>query len=365
MTDRVLGELVALRQQLRTVASSPGVHAARRLMEDVLPVLEPVWCLLVDDDSGVGFLRGLDPLGHAHNTVVATEAVHAYRSLDLAGPDMRAVWRVVSRPSVALVDSVRHPPRPRHVKHDGPVPARPLPATLGAAVRPALPRVLLSEWRDEPAVVPTLRRVLQTWCDLARNSTGERREVARLTLAAAMLARGAVLDGDVDTVKWFVKRWLGMAATDTRVDGTKAALLENGWHRLTVDDEFSVVRDSVTDLRVESMYQHRVHRPVWETQLRGAPVALLDEALTSSSQATNDTEKAVDRLMLKELLNDALGRLSTMELRAVQFTVIEGWTLAEAARELSITKYQLVRHRDRGMSKLRFPGQSAALRDYV
>jgi hypothetical protein len=180
-----------------------------------------------------------------------------------------------------------------------------------------------------------------------------------------MLARGAVLDGDVDTVKWFVKRWLGMAATDTRVDGTKAALLENGWHRLTVDDEFSVVRDSVTDLRVESMYQHRVHRPVWETQLRGAPVALLDEALTSSSQATNDTEKAVDRLMLKELLNDALGRLSTMELRAVQFTVIEGWTLAEAARELSITKYQLVRHRDRGMSKLRFPGQSAALRDYV
>lgn len=68
------------------MASSPGVHAAHQLTADVLPVLEPVWSVLVDNDNGVGFLRGSEP--HAHNTAVATEAVQTYR---YSGPDLRAV----------------------------------------------------------------------------------------------------------------------------------------------------------------------------------------------------------------------------------------------------------------------------------
>jgi hypothetical protein len=92
-----------------------------------------------------------------------------------------------------------------------------------------------------------------------------------------MLARGAVLDGDIATVKWFIDKWLGLSTTGARVDGASAALLENGWTASTTDSELSAVIDAVTTLRVESKYQHRLHRPVWETQLSGFPVTLLSE----------------------------------------------------------------------------------------
>jgi RNA polymerase sigma factor (sigma-70 family) len=361
MTDRLLVELLALREQLMVAAMSPGVDAARRLTAEVMPVLEPVWGVLVDEDNGVGFLRRLETDDeHALNAEVRGQVVRTYRSLDLAGPDMRAVWRALSRPSTALVDSVRNPPRPRHKVGDGPV-----RATLGASVRPALPGPLLGGWRDDTEVVPALRRVLRMWCEMTRNTTGERREVARLTLAAAMLARGAVLDGDTETVKWFVKRWLGLIATDSRVDGASAALLENGWHHRAVDDEFSAVRDSVTDLRVEALYQHRVHRPVWETQLRGAPVALLGETVESTLQASDEElHETISKIFLREQMISVLATLSERESGVIRLAIVEERTLDEIAQVYGVSKYCIQQVRRNAMKKLRHTSRSQVLEDY-
>lgn len=361
MTDRLLVELLTLREQLMVAARSPGVDAARRLTAEVMPVLEPVWSVLVDEDNGVGFLRRLETDDeHAVNADVRYQLVRTYRSLELTGPDMRAVWRALSRPSTALVDSVRNPPRPRPIDGDGPV-----RATLGASVRPALPGPLLGEWRDDIEVVPALRRILRMWCEMARNTTGERREAARLTLAAAMLARGAVLDGDTETVKWFVKRWLGLIATDSRVDGTSAALLGNGWHHRAVDDEFSAVRDSVTDLRVEALYQHRVHRPVWETQLRGVPVALLDETVASSLRPPGEEmHETVSKIFLVDQMSSVLATLSEREAGVIRLWIIEEKKLDEIAMIYGVSKYRITQVRDMAMSKLRHPSRSQVLRDY-
>ncbi len=359
--DRLLVELLALREQLMVAAMSPGVDAARRLTAKVMPVLEPVWSVLVGEGDGVGFLRRLDTDDeHALNADVRYQVVSTYRSLDLTGPDMCAVWRALSRPSTALVDSVRNPPRPRRVVGDGPV-----RATLGVSVRPALPGPLLGEWRDDTQVVPALRRVLRMWCEMARNTTGERREVARLTLAAAMLARGAVLDGDTETMKWFVKRWLGLVATDSRVDGASAALLENGWNHRAVDDEFSAVRDSVTDLRVEALYQHRVHRPVWETQLRGEPVALLSETVASSAQSSDEEiHQTVSRILLVDQVGSVLATLSERESGVIRLWIFYEKTLAEIALLYGVSQYRITQVRDSAMSKLRHISRSQVLEDY-
>jgi RNA polymerase sigma factor (sigma-70 family) len=203
------------------------------------------------------------------------------------------------------------------------------------------------------------------WCEMTRSTTGERREVARLTLAAAMLARGAVLDGDTETVKWFIKRWLGLMATDSRVDGASAALLENGWHHRAVDDEFSAVRDSVTDLRVETLYQHRVHRPVWETQLRGAPVALLGETVESSLQSSDEEmHETVSKIILVDQVSAALATLSERENGVIRLWIIEERTLDEIALVYGVSKYCIQQVRNEALHKLRHPCRSRCLRDY-
>lgn len=270
MTDQLLAELLVLREQLTAIAVSPEVRAARLLTADVMPVLEPVWTVLVDQDNGVGFLRSLGTCDEsAVNAEVASEVVRAFRSLELVSPGTGAVWQALSRPSIALVTSIRNPPRRQWRTGNQSV-----RATLGASVRPALPRLLLDEWRDDTEVVPALRRVLRMWCDLARNSTGERREVARLTLAAAMLARGAVLDGDTATVKWFVKRWLGLAATDSRVDpgrwGQRGAVGErlappNGGRRIFHRPRFGDRSPSRSPLSVSSAPSGVGNAIAWRT----------------------------------------------------------------------------------------------------
>ena len=175
-------------------------------------------------------------------------------------------------------------------------------------MRPSLPARLLAS-QDDAGIVPALRTVLRHWCDLAWHASGEQRETARLTLAAAMLARGAVLDGDTDTVTWFVDRWLGLRPTSYRVDGTSAALLEDGWVQRRVDEEFSAARDNVTSLRIESIEQHRLHRPVWQTQLRGTLVGLLNDPIGSSGFELIDSVGAVDPGL----------EANTTDLRAVRF----------------------------------------------
>jgi len=379
-----LGELVWLQQQLAAVASSRVVTGAHRLTAEVAPVLEPVWSILARAETtigGVGFLRrfGLeDARAEAAeiNAAVAKQAVETYQSLELIAPSTREVWSALARPARALVESVRTAGQPAAAAT---LRSEPGAATLDPTLRAALPRELLGGWERESAVVPAMRRLLRRWCELARHATGERREVARLTLAAGLLARGAVLDGDTETVAWFIDRWLGQCASPTRVDGVSAALLEDGWTHPRVDDEFSTVRDAVTDLRIEAMYQHRLHRPVWETQIGGGPVVLLSEP-SGSLRAGNglvpvelaDTlvdgapapEATAAQALLLEDLEWVLDTLSKRE-RKVALAFAQGRPKQETCAQLRISRHQLYRLEHRVLSKLRHPSRSQRLRDYL
>lgn len=375
----LLGQLLSLQHQLARLADSPSVNASRRLTAEVAAVLEPVWTVLAvaDPQGGIGYLRRIGDSNTsaeaaALNTAVAREVVQTYRGLNLVAPAMRDVWCALARPAAALIDSVRSPgPNMREAKPNN----EPVVGTLGATLRPVLPSRLLGTWDDDMEVVPALRRVLRRWCELARRATGEQREVARLTLAAALLARGAALDGDVATVEWFVERWLGLRSTTSRVDGATAALLEDGWTYRSVDHEFSAVRDTVTDLRIEAAYQHRLHRPIWETDLCGAPVALLSEPAASAqpngplladSLVTEDTvHEIVTQGLLKEQLQHVLNILSTEEARLVEMHFIEGRTWAEIRRTYGASRNSFDKVRNDLMGKLRHPSRSTALRDYL
>lgn len=281
-------EMLNLRRPLDQIASLPAVAQAHRLTAQVALVLEPVWSVVntsgAAGTSGIGYLRRYgspDPNQEAAaiNAAVAKRAVRAYGSLDLVAPATRDVWQALARPAEALWCSVQG--KNRQFSQGGTTSGGTV-TSVTPTVRPALPTALLGPWGCDNDVVPLLRRLLKRWCELARRSSGEQGEAARLTLAAAMLTRGAVLDGDSATVKWFIDKWLGLSATEARIDGASAALLENGWMAPTVDSELSAVIDAVTSLRVDSKYQHRLHRPVWETQLGGFPVSSLSEEFQSA-----------------------------------------------------------------------------------
>jgi hypothetical protein len=374
-TTDLVGDLLSLRRQIAVVAASPAIVTAHQLTAEVSAVLEPVWSVLAtrDDTTGIGFLRrlgGTTTEVQALNDAVAHRAVQTYQKLDLAAPAMRDVWRCLAKPAAALVASVRSSPG-RQAATPG---SEPTACTLGATVRPVLPVVLFDTWTDDTLVVPALRRVLRRWCDLARNATGEQCEVARLTLAAALLARGAILDGDTATVKWFVSRWLGLRSTDTRVDGASAALLEDGWVSRSVDEDFSAVRDTVTDLRIEAAYQHRLHRPAWETQLRGMPIGLLSEqtssshttgvALTDTLAATDNPFAVIDHGFLELQLKAVLATVSVRECFVI-WDRFHDVTQAQVAAKLGISVRKVREIERHTMRKLRHPSRSQVLRDYL
>lgn len=369
-----LEELLTLRRQLETVAGSPGVRAAHRLTSEVAEVLEPVWTVLAaaDASGGVGYLRSLcasspDQVRAALNEGVARTAIAKFGSINLVEPAVRDVWRSLARPSTALLESVRSD-KPKCSDTADSI------DRLEVTVRPHLPSLLLGGWTNDAQVVPMLRRVLCQWCDLARHASGERREVARLTLAAAMLARGAVLDGDTSTVRWFVNRWLGLHATESRVDGASAALLEDGWTYRSVDDEFSAVRDSVTDLRIEAAYQHRLHRPVWETQLAGASIGLLSElsgagpagdpVLAGTNAELEDPLTAATNALLKEQIVQVLRTFSERQATVIRGLLMDGKTRVQLQQELGLSRYRLKEIELDVMRKLRHPSRSIVLKDY-
>lgn len=194
----LLEELLWLREQLEALAASPVVTGAHRLTADVAPVLEPVWSIITDNDAaidGVGFLRQFG-IGCATreatrtNVAVATRAVQRYGSLELTAPSMREVWNALARPAHTPLESVRS-----STEVDASTGClKPGAGTIAPTVRPMLPGLLASS-RDT-TIIPALRQVLRRWCDLARQAAGERREVAWLTLAAALLAQGAALGDD-------------------------------------------------------------------------------------------------------------------------------------------------------------------------
>ncbi|WP_406476057.1 hypothetical protein [Streptomyces sp. NBC_01615] len=379
---QLVADLLRLRLRLDELAASQVVSASRRLALEMAPVLEPVWGLVADRRKGVGFLMQYgtaDPAEHAvrGNAAVAEAAVQTYQRPRLLGAEGSQVWAALARPADTLLAHVREPLSLGVRPGAGGTGAEARPTlSLQVDVRPVLPGTLHGSWEREASIVPALRAVLRRWCDLARHSSADSSagEVARLTLAAALLARGAALDGDTATVRWFVKRWLGLNATGTRVDGTIAALLEDGWTRRTVDAEFSAVQDSVADVRIESLYQHRLHRPVWETELRGAPVALLSDLASAregeqfdlaSGEAEDDVTAVVSRTLMTEQMHSVLDTLSEREAKLV-LGLFEGErTQAQLRAELGITRYRFEKIRRDVMRKLRHPSRSQVLRDYL
>ncbi|WP_143232593.1 sigma factor-like helix-turn-helix DNA-binding protein [Actinoplanes regularis] len=315
-------------------------------------MLEPVWTILSAQGSGegVGFLRRFGPTEGSElvselNDHVLQEATHAYGALDLTAPSTAGIWRSISQPSVALLESVRAPGSA--VDTD----------TLEVTVRPFLPDRLLAG-QDDTTIVPALRAVLRRWCELARYASGERKETARLTLAAAMLARGAVLDGDTDTVAWFLKRWLGLSPQASRIDGASAALLEGGWVRRRLDHDFSEIVATVSSLRLEINHQHRAHRPVWETQLKGFSVSLLSEPVDASgtelshtvpTSAVDETDAVDTRVLLKL----ALATLTEHEQHVVSLIYLGSRTRSDVAHTLGMSASAVDRLVRQSMVKLR------------
>jgi DNA-binding CsgD family transcriptional regulator len=391
--NAVISDVLWLRCQLDQIASNPAVGGAKQLLADVAPVLEPVWGIVGPLGGTAGMVGHLRRFGdqdvsdlalvHDANASVEYRAALAFQRLDLAAPSRRQIWEALARPATALLASVDV--STGCADHQDLAPPLDGLGSLQVNPRPLLPGELLTAWDDEAQVVPALRRVLRAWCDIARNATGERREVAQLTLAAALLTRGAALDGDTDTVRWFIDRWLGLAPTETRVDGAIAALLADGWRRPSVDPEFSGVQDTITDLRIratclrtEVKRQHRLHRPVWETQLGQQPIALLYDTLPGGSGVDGSApmtiaglcgsgdavEQEASQILLKEQLREVLKTVSERE-AAVALGFAEGKPWAQIARELGITRYRLDGIRGTVFRKLRHPSRSQVLRDYL
>ena len=194
-----------------------------------------------DSRSGVGHLRGLGKAGMADevsglNEAVLVEAVQAYGQINLVAPSADAIWRSLSRPSAALVRSVSAPSR--LLDQQGTTPGT---GVLDATVRPSLPARLLAS-QDDAGIVPALRAVLRRWCDLAcmQAVSNVRRPGSRSPRPCSLVA--PCLTVTPTPSPWSVDRWLGLRPTSYRVDGTSAALLEDGWVQRRVDEEFSAVR---------------------------------------------------------------------------------------------------------------------------
>ncbi|MFG3722276.1 LuxR C-terminal-related transcriptional regulator [Streptomyces massasporeus] len=358
----LIAELILIRQHLQRLESDPVITGAHKVARNLGPVLEPVWGLLADSSDGVGYLRQYGagqaaPAAKKANITVTTKAVRAYKKLNLVGPERHQVWAALSNPTEALLRTVSSP-LPSPAEREG--------TTVGLhlSIRPALPAVLHLDWHDDRDVVPALRAVLRRWCDLAYRAGGATGELARVTLASALLARGAALDGDTATVRWFVERWLGLDPSDTRVDGATAALLENNWIRSRVDNQLSLVIDTVTQLRLDASHQHRLHRPAWETQLKGVPLALLSDQPLDIPNDAEDPVEAAARVLLAEQVLAILSTLSEREDRVITKLVMEGKSQRAVAEECGISIYTLKKIYGNALRKLQHPSRSQVLRDY-
>ncbi|MFE9026618.1 LuxR C-terminal-related transcriptional regulator [Streptomyces iakyrus] len=358
----LIAELMLVHRHLQRLEAAPVVTGAHKVARNLGPVLEPVWGLLADSGDGVGYLRQYganraSPAAKKANIAVTAKAVRAYKRLNLVGPERHQVWAALSHPTEALLRTVGSPlPSPAEKDH----------TTVGLhlSIRPALPAVLHLDWDNDCDVVPALRAVLRRWCDLAYRAGGTTGELARVTLASALLARGAALDGDTATVRWFVERWLGLDPSDTRVDGATAALLENNWIRNRVDNQLSLVIDTVTQLRLDASHQHRLHRPAWETQLKGVPLALLSDQPLDIPNHAEDPAEAAARVLLAEQVLSVLSTLSAREGRVITKLVMEGKSQKAVAEECGISVYALKKVYGNALRKLQHPSRSQVLMDY-
>lgn len=281
--------------------------------------------------------------------------MRAYKKLKLVGPDRHQIWAALANPAETLLTAAAIP---------SPISAPGTrTAVLTAVVRPSLPAALHRDDTAEHQLVPALRAVLRRWCDLAHRSGGTTGDHARIMLAAAHLARGAALDGDTDTVGWFVERWLGLNPLDTRIDGTTAALLENDWTRNRVDTRLSQVLDTVTGLRTDADRHHRTHRPVWETQIKGYSITLLSDQTYDSP--TTEADDPASKFLSNEQFDSVFNILTPTEQPLIQLLYVMELTVRETADVLGVSMLAVGHRLDRCLERLRRLDRNTILRDYL
>jgi hypothetical protein len=180
-------------------------------------------------------------------------------------------------------------------------------------------RPLSRQWRLERPVfngawarpiqwplAPALGRIRELGAEVARASTGLAQDLALRALLTALEVRDAVLRGDRPAVARFIADWLGWAPTEGRVEAVSMVLLESGWEEVQATDSSATER-AWWEFRARAVQQHRVQRPVWQTQINGRPVALLDQPVRTRGRS--------ELVPLGDLLDDprALAELAAVE----------------------------------------------------
>ncbi|MFJ9902033.1 hypothetical protein ACIRVK_03835 [Streptomyces sp. NPDC101152] len=102
----------------------------------------------------------------------------------------------------------------------------------------------------------------------------------RSALLAALIARNAAIDGDVDQVDAFARTWLGLRRPEAWREAVEMALLGNWVEELTQ----GVASDSVLAqlLHRQARIEHRHLQPLWEHRVRNKHIVLLSQEIGAS-----------------------------------------------------------------------------------
>lgn len=102
----------------------------------------------------------------------------------------------------------------------------------------------------------------------------------RSALLAALIARNAAIDGDVDQVDAFARTWLGLRRPAAWREAVEMALLGDWVEELTQ----GVASDSVLAqlLRRQADIEHRHLQPLWERRVRDKHIVLLGQEIGAS-----------------------------------------------------------------------------------
>jgi hypothetical protein len=131
---------------------------------------------------------------------------------------------------------------------------------------------------------PALGRMREQWAEFARVGAGLAQDLALRALLQALEARDAILRGDRQAVVRFIVDWLGWSPTEARVEAVSMVLLEAGWDQVEAIDARATER-AWREFRARALQQHRVQRPVWETQVNGERITLLDQPVRLRGRA--------------------------------------------------------------------------------
>ncbi|WP_146146183.1 hypothetical protein [Geodermatophilus tzadiensis] len=139
---------------------------------------------------------------------------------------------------------------------------------------PRLVSDMLPHWTNVHDWLSTSLRIWRDLADVGKASAAW----ARRALRAARAARDAVLHGRWDLVRAFLREWLDLRhPEDAHLQAAADALLDPGWKPDEVD--VWAVPGLLADLRRETVSGARRHRPVYETQINGRAVGLLDRPI--------------------------------------------------------------------------------------